>query len=143
MRHICQINVYIPHFSSQRTCLKPRIHVRRMVRKPLANGSRTKCAYVWMGLRTCAAPSTNGVHTIRRKPKFVGFLRERKQNWMRLHALGVRCSPQVRGKLINHVPLMRCMRMVQRVSGALVYTKLYINQLRSMVTPNRGRTRLP
>ncbi len=54
-----------------------------MVREPLANGSRTKCAYVCMGLRTYAAPSATGSHTIRYKPKFVGFLRERKENWMR------------------------------------------------------------
>ncbi len=46
-----------------------------MVHKPLANGLRTKCAYVWMGLRTCAAPSANGLHTIRCVPKFMGFLR--------------------------------------------------------------------
>ncbi len=43
-----------------------------------------------------------------------------------LHAPGVLCSPQVCGKLINHTPIMCCMRTVQRVSGALVYTKLYI-----------------
>ncbi len=58
-----------------------------MVREPLANGLRTKCAYAWMGLQTCAAPSANGSHTICRKPKFVGILHEHKGNWMRLHAL--------------------------------------------------------
>ncbi len=43
-----------------------------------------------------------------------------------LIAPGVLCSPQVRKKLINHVPLTRRMPMVQRVSSALVYTKLYV-----------------
>ncbi len=40
------------------------------------------------------------------------------------HAPGVLCSPQVRGKLINHALLTRHTRMAQHVSGALVYTKL-------------------
>ncbi len=48
----------------------------------MPNGLRTKCAYVWMGLRTCAALSENSSHTIRHEPKFVGFLREHKENWM-------------------------------------------------------------
>ncbi len=47
------------------------------------NGLRTKCAYVWTGLRTCAAPSGNSSHTARQEPKFVGFLRKHKENWMR------------------------------------------------------------
>ncbi len=47
------------------------------------NGSQTKCAYVWTGLQTCAAPSANGSHTVRHEPKFVSFLREHKENWMR------------------------------------------------------------
>ncbi len=55
----------------------------RMVRKLLANSSQTKCVYVWTGLRTCAAPSANGSHTVCREPKFVGFLRKLKENWMR------------------------------------------------------------
>ncbi len=54
-----------------------------MVRKPLANGSQTKCAYVWMELQTCAVPSANGSHTVCREPKFVSFLLEHKENWMR------------------------------------------------------------
>ncbi len=36
------------------------------------------------------------------------------------------CSPQVRGKLINRTLLTRRMWTAQRVSGAFVYTKLYI-----------------
>ncbi len=40
------------------------------------------------------------------------------------HAPGVLCSPQVRGKLINCAPLTSRMRMVQRISNVLVYTKL-------------------
>ncbi len=74
----------------------------RMVCKPLANRSWIKCAYVWTGLQTCAAPSANSSHTIRCEPKFVGFSREHKENWMRIHAPGVLCLPQVRGKVINH-----------------------------------------
>ncbi len=61
-----------------------------MVREPLANGSQTKCAYVWMGLQTCAAPSANGSHTIRCKPKFVGFLRKYKDNWT--HCVSFPCT---------------------------------------------------
>ncbi len=74
-----------------------------MVCKLLANSSWNKCAYVWMGLRTCAAPSTNDSHTIRCKLKFVDFLRKHRE----LEAPGVLRSPQVRGKLINRVPLTR------------------------------------
>ncbi len=59
-----------------------------MVRELLVNGSWTKCVYVWTGLQTCAALSANSLHIIRRKLKFVNFLREHKVNWMRLHALG-------------------------------------------------------
>ncbi len=96
------------------TALYTRAH--QMVHKPLANGSQTKCTYMWMGLLTCAAPSAKGSHTVRRKPKFVGFLCEHKENWMRrcpFHTLGVIRSPQVRGKLINHAPLTRRTRTVQ------------------------------
>ncbi len=39
-------------------------------------------------------------------------------------APGVLCSAQVWGKLINCAPLTRRMRMAQRISGMLVYTKL-------------------
>ncbi len=53
---------------------------RRIVCKPLANGSRTKFVYVWTGLQTCTALSVNGLHTVRRKSKSVGFLREHKEN---------------------------------------------------------------
>ncbi len=41
-----------------------------------------------------------------------------------LHAPDGFCSPQVCGKLINHSSLTHYTRMAQRVSGALVYTKL-------------------
>ncbi len=46
------------------------------------------------------------------------------QTQRELDAPGVLCSPQVREKLINRSLLTRCTRMVQRVSGTLVYTKL-------------------
>ncbi len=46
--------------------------------EPSVNGSYTKCAYVWMGLQTCAALSANCSHTICHKSKFVSFLRETK-----------------------------------------------------------------
>ncbi len=39
------------------------------------------------------------------------------------HTLGVLCSSQVCGKLMNRSPNMRHMLTVQRVSGALVYTR--------------------
>ncbi len=61
-----------------------------MVCELLANGSRIKCAYVWMGLQTCAAPSANSLHTIRRKPKFANFLHEHKENWM--HRVSFPCT---------------------------------------------------
>ncbi len=107
-----------------------------MVRKTLANGLWTKCTYVWMGLRTYAVPSAKGSHTIPCKLKFVGFLHEHKENWMRrvsfpcagcpYQALSVLCSPQVRRKLINRTSNSRHTRMVQRVSGALVYTRFNV-----------------
>ncbi len=53
-----------------------------MVSKPLANSWQTKCAYGWIGLQTSAALSANSLRTIRRELKFVGFLREHKENWM-------------------------------------------------------------
>ncbi len=40
----------------------------------------TLCAYVWMGLQTCAVLSVNGSHTVYCEPKFVGSLREHKEN---------------------------------------------------------------
>ncbi len=51
------------------------------------------------------------------------------------HALDVLCSPQVCGKLINHMPLVRRIRTVQCVSGALVYTKLYMLCERTTLIP--------
>ncbi len=42
-----------------------------------------------------------------------------------LDAPGVLCSPQVRGKLINRAPNKCRTRTAQRISGALMYTKLY------------------
>ncbi len=95
-----------------------------MVRELLANGSRIKCGYVWMGMRTCAAPFANNSHTIRREPKFVGFLRKHKENWMRLHALSVLCSFQVRGKLINRAWLTCRTQMAQRISGSCIHSLL-------------------
>ncbi len=41
----------------------------------LGTHMRTKCAYMWMGLLTCAVPSVNGSRTVCCKLKFVGFLR--------------------------------------------------------------------
>ncbi len=99
--------------------LKPRIHE---CAKWFANCSRTKCVYVWTELWTCAAPSTNGKHTVRPELKFVNFLREHKENWM--HRVSFPCAGYP--KLINGVPKMRCLRAAQCVSGALVYTKLYL-----------------
>ncbi len=101
---------------------------RRVVRELLANGSWTKCAYVWTGLLTCAAPSVNGSHTVCRKPKFVVFFcantKRTECAGCPFHASGVLCSPQVCRKLINCVPLTRRTWTVQCVSGVLVYTKL-------------------
>ncbi len=108
-----------------------------MVRKPLANGSQTKCAYVWMGLRTCATPSANGSHTIHHEPKFVSFLNKHKENWMRRVSFPcTRCllPPEVRGKLINHVPLICRTQMAQHVSGTLVYTQLITLEWESRFT---------
>ncbi len=103
--------------------LKPRIHERI---KWLANHSQTKCAYVWTGLRTCAALSANGSHTVCRVPKFVGFCGNTKRTGCvgcPFRAPGVLCSPQVHGKLINRTPNMRRTRTLQYVSGALMYTR--------------------
>ncbi len=69
--------------------MQQKLEVLSLVYTSASNGSRIKCAYVWTGLRTCAAPSTNGSHTIRHEPKFVSFLHEHKENWMR-HVLCMR-----------------------------------------------------
>ncbi len=85
------------------------------------NGSQTKCAYVWMGMRTCTAPFANGSHTICCELKLVGFLCKHKENWMRLHALAVLYSPQVREKFINRVPHTNSAARKRR---ALVYNPI-------------------
>ncbi len=59
--------------------VKPGTHMRT---KPFTNHSQTKCVYLWMGLQTCAAPSANTSHTVRRKLRFVGFLYEHNGNWV-------------------------------------------------------------
>ncbi len=86
------------------------------------------------GTQTCTAPYANGSHTVHCETKFVVFLRKHKENWMHwvsfpcagcpFHAPVVLCSPQVRKKLITRAPLTRHMGTVQRISGALMYTKL-------------------
>ncbi len=48
------------------------------------------------------------------------------------HTPDVLCSPQVRGKLINHALLTCQTLIVQHVSSTLKYTKLYITVLRYM-----------
>ncbi len=99
----------------------------RMVCEPLANSLWTKCEYVWMGLRTCAAPSANGSHTVCRKLKFVGFWANTKRTGCAecpFHAQDVLCSLQVCRTLINRASLTRRTRLVQCVKSALVYTKL-------------------
>ncbi len=73
-----------------------------LVYMSMLNKLRTKCAYVWTGLRTCAAASTNSSQTIRREPKFVSFLCEHKENWMcRVSFVRLRFC----GKLINRAPV--------------------------------------
>ncbi len=62
----------------------------------------TECAYLWTGLRTCAAPSANGSHTICYELKFVSFLCEHNLNGTCCVDKFVLCSPQVHGKLIYH-----------------------------------------
>ncbi len=93
----------------------------QMVCKPLANGSQTKCLYVWdRTVNLCYAIRKRFAYHSSRTEIYRFFARTRRE----LDALGVLCLPQVRRKLINHTPLMRCMRTAQRVRGALVYTKL-------------------
>ncbi len=38
--------------------------------------------HVWIGLRICAMPSVNSLHTIRHEPKFVSFLGKHIGNWV-------------------------------------------------------------
>ncbi len=103
--------------------LKPRIHEHA---KWFTNRSRTKCVYVWMGLWTCAAPSTNDSHTVHHEPKFVSFCANTKRTgcrWVSFPCTG--CLLLALGsQKINRAPLMRRTRTAQCVSGALVYTKL-------------------
>ncbi len=41
--------------------------------KLFGNSLRTKCTYVWIRLRACAAPSVNGSNTICHKPNLLVF----------------------------------------------------------------------
>ncbi len=66
---------------------------------------RTKCAYMWMGLWTCAALSANISHIIYHKLKFVGFFAQTQRELM---ASGILCLPQVHQKLIYHAPSTNC-----------------------------------
>ncbi len=62
-----------------------------------------------MRLRTCAAPSANGSHTISCKPKFVGFLREHRENLV-CHVSCVYLKPgrHIRTKqFANHSQMVR------------------------------------
>ncbi len=83
---------------------------------------RTKCAYVWNRTANlcCAALSANGSHTVRHKPKFVGFLRKHKRNWVHQEAPGVLRTPQVLEKLIYPVPNANCSRTVWFTGGSQV-----------------------
>ncbi len=67
---------------------------------------RTRYAYLWTGLQTCAMLSANSTHTICHEPKFVDFF---VQTQRELGAPGVLCSPPVRGKLIYHSPSENCL----------------------------------
>ncbi len=83
------------------------------------NGLQTACERFANEMRVCADGTANLRCAIHKRFAYC-LLRENKENWMCLHALGVLCSPQVHGKLISR------MRTAQRVSGALVYTKLKV-----------------
>ncbi len=66
------------HQLSWKSCsVKAGMHMRT---KQCVNGLQTKCAYVWIGLQTCATQSANGSHTVRRKPEFFGFLCKHEGN---------------------------------------------------------------
>ncbi len=56
--------------------LKPLIHER-------AEWFANQMCVCVVGLRTCAAPSANSSHTIHCELKFVSFLGQHKENWMR------------------------------------------------------------
>ncbi len=98
--HLCTFNTHywysmdpliLHQWNTKISVLKPCTHEHakwfancsRTVCELLANGLRTKGVYVWMGLQACAVPFVNGSHTVHRKSKFVGFLGEHKENWMR------------------------------------------------------------
>ncbi len=100
--------------SSAQCTLKLRIHKRA---EWFTNLSRTKCAYVCLGLRTCAAPSMNGSHTVCHKPKFVGFLCKHKENWMCQVSFLCTGCPWLTSGLWNRTQTAQC------VSDTLVYTR--------------------
>ncbi len=125
--------------------LKPHIH---MCAEWFANHLRTVCE---PNARMCAhdcEPALCHLWTVRipfaENQNLSVFCTNRKRtrcSGCTFHAPGVLCSPQVRRKLINRAPLMRRIRMTQRVSGTLVYTKLYLfNQnIRNFVAPSISR----
>ncbi len=105
-----------------------------MVRGPLTNDLQTKCAYVWMGLGTCIAPSANGSHSVHREQKLVGFLCKHKENGMRqcsFHAPGVLSSPQVCGKLTNYAKYVQHVNGTVRKQQARVYKVLSLFHIRA------------
>ncbi len=102
-------------------CKASYIRARRMVREQNARMYRWDCEPVLRRPRTVCMPFTEYQNLLifcvnTKRTGFIGCP---------FHAPGVLSMPQVRGKLINHTPLTHRRWTAQRVSGALVYTKLY------------------
>ncbi len=107
------------------TCVKPHIYkcaewfanCSRMVCEPNACMCGWDCNPALRHLQTFCIPfAANQNLSV--------FLGEHKENWMRLHAPGVLCSPQVHEKLITCALPTHCTRMAQHVNSTLVYIKL-------------------
>ncbi len=99
LRTICE------QFANQmRICVDMNANLRCAICKQFAHHSpRTKSAYVWTGLQTCAAPSANSSPRTKIR-RF--FARTQRTGCTRcpFHAPGVLCSPQVPRKLFNRAP---------------------------------------
>ncbi len=81
--HLSQVNktnlpIYLTHVLTNVS--KARYtHANQTVCEWFANQMRI---YVNRTANICAAPFANGSHTVLCKPKFVGFLRKHKENWL-------------------------------------------------------------
>ncbi len=109
-------------FQRQISCCRSKASytwARQMVREPNARMCGRDCEPALRHLRTVRIPFSAN----RNLSVFCTNTKRTRCAGCPFYELGVLCSPQVHGKLINRVPNMCRMRMAQHVSGALMYTR--------------------